>query len=57
MEIEEGSGTSNDALIRISDTIPPQFRSIFKYENFNAMQSILLPQIMQSDVSGYRCLY
>lgn len=43
----------DDSLIKISDVVPHSFRSIFKYDRFNAMQSIILPQAMQSDVSGW----
>ena len=46
---------SDDTLVKISDIIPSKFRSLFKYEKLNAMQSILLPQIMHSDVSLCQC--
>ena len=44
--------SSNDSLIKISDVVPAEFRSLFRYERFNAMQSVLLPQVLQSDVSS-----
>lgn len=40
----------DESLIKISDVVPQQYRSIFKYDRFNAMQSIIVPQVMQSDV-------
>ena len=46
---------SDDTLVKISDVIPSKFRSLFKYERLNAMQSILLPQILHSDVSLCQC--
>ena len=41
----------DDSLVKISDVIPPAYRSLFKYVRFNAMQSIVLTQVLQSDVS------
>jgi hypothetical protein len=40
----------DESLIKISDVVPQHYRSIFKYDRFNAMQSIIVPQVMQSDV-------
>lgn len=42
---------SNDSTVKIADVIPEEFISLFKYERLNAMQTILLPQILHSDVS------
>jgi hypothetical protein len=40
----------DESLIKISDVVPKRYRSIFKYDRFNAMQSIIVPQVIQSDV-------
>jgi ATP-dependent DNA helicase HFM1/MER3 len=41
----------NDRFVKVGDVIPEKFRSIFRFERFNAMQSIIVNQILNTPVN------
>jgi ATP-dependent DNA helicase HFM1/MER3 len=39
----------DDECVRVADVVPPNFAPLFAYDRFNAMQSALIPQLLETD--------